>query len=113
MVFATISWGFVSWREQESRYLESTRDRLQTQLKFLYGPLHANSQGIPKLVSFNSKFEEPWFFVWFNLRTKASTVHESLKGLFIDVTLNPFNEDMVYLYKKKLLKYVTVWTNMD
>ena len=45
VVFATISWGFVSWREQESRYLESTRDRLQTQLKFLYGPLHANRHG--------------------------------------------------------------------
>ena len=42
VVFATVSWMFTSWREEESRYLENHRKKVNARLEKLYGPLHGN-----------------------------------------------------------------------
>ena len=42
VVFATVSWMFTSWREEEERYLQNYRQKVQMRLQHLYGPLHGN-----------------------------------------------------------------------
>ena len=42
VVIATVSWVFTSWREEEGRYLENYRKKVNSRLEKLYGPLHGN-----------------------------------------------------------------------